>query len=628
MSLVIATNKDQDGTFRQDQSIYSAYSFRNSLSSVYKIPAHSQVCLQSAKVNLDGRATVTGNNSNWFDWFGLDLGLARPQEETTSYPITQSFHTGDGVDELTSSEIASAIKRDHREFHPNRMGQFDCKVNRGAGLDFLGFEFQYGFETKQTNTSKPKTFNSFKSGIPELVAEGDTRFTWNQGTGVFQRVDIGDEGNPVAIGLGHPISVSNGSMRVDFNDANASGVTWSIGLSRDCPAPQLYRHGNVTSFYAPPYCNLLKKAPGAAAQGLEKYFSDFKVSRNPAGELVVTHFVTDDQGLTNYQEEVEYWTNTASTLKGAGRYDIDKNAGGYGYIEYRIIGEQVELYIRSDAGGTFLITKYDPAQPKNSYFKPVSQTCWCLHPTLLVGHTATNKTNSLTIDSFSGMDITGYDSRTLYKGGWFESMGLLADTGSSYKGMATCQVVDSRVLTNSPTFAGIYSPVTLNASNYMDEYYNTMIVAPNTLYVETQGAAVADLFGFSQTSLVEVNTETEVGTIILNKINSETVPGLTSTQSIFVRLNGMGNQVLNARTGNKSTILAHLPTADSRATTDKSGRFFYEPNRDVWLDLDNSYEIQTSDFSIDFVYANEQYSKVLQGQSIVVLYFRVDPKFA
>ena len=70
MSLVIATNKDEDFSFRQDQSIYSAFSFRNSLSSVYKIPAHSQVCLHSSKVDLDGRATITGSNSNYFDWYG------------------------------------------------------------------------------------------------------------------------------------------------------------------------------------------------------------------------------------------------------------------------------------------------------------------------------------------------------------------------------------------------------------------------------------------------------------------------------------------------------------------------------------------------------------------------------
>ena len=72
-----------------------------------------------------------------------------------------------------------------------------------------------------------------------------------------------------------------------------------------------------------------------------------------------------------------------------------------------------------------------------------------------------------------------------------------------------------------------------------------------------------------------------------------------------------------------SQLKINLPTAEAK----ESGRFFYEPNRDVWLDLDNPYEIQTSDFGIDFVYSNEQYAKILQGQSIVVLYFRKDPTY-
>ena len=73
MSLVLLTNKDQDNTLRQEESIYSAWSFKNSLTSTFKIPPNSQVALQSCKVNLDGRLTITGANSWWYDYFGEDL---------------------------------------------------------------------------------------------------------------------------------------------------------------------------------------------------------------------------------------------------------------------------------------------------------------------------------------------------------------------------------------------------------------------------------------------------------------------------------------------------------------------------------------------------------------------------
>ena len=624
MSLVIATNKDQDGTFRQGQSIYSAYSFRNSLSSVYKIPPHSQVCLQSAKVNLDGRATVSGNNSVWFDWYGAELTNAVPQDESTSYPVVQQFGKGGIVEELTTDELAAKVKSTHREYHPNRMGLFDCQVKRNGGLDFLGFDFSYGFDASQTHASKPKTFEPFDNDGDALLA-GD-RFTYTVGSGVFQRNHMTDPESPeaflegdaaVGIGLGHPLSVSNGSMRVTFSNANASKVTWSVGLSRDCPNPQL---DAGPQSYAPPYYE-----PKINNDNVDFYdfFTDFNCFRNEDGELVLTHFVCLDTG-ENFMEEVKYWLNTSSDLQDTDRYDIATNTGGYEWVEFRVIGEQVELYI-GHAGATDLVTKFVAGESKESYFKPVSQTCWCLHPVLSVGADLVKNayTNTLTINSFSGMNIAGYDSRTLYKGGWFESMSLLTDTGSQEKGMANCQEVDLRELPNNPYLLEEYTPIGLNASSMVD-YKPAMILTPNSTYVETENAAAASALGFIGRSLV--NEGAYVGTKLT--FSSDGIPSLSSTQSIFVRMNGFGNQVLNARTGNKSTILAHLPTADSRSLGEGSGRFFYEPNRDVWLDLGNSYEIQTSDFSIDFVYSNEQYAKILQGQSIVVLYFRQDPKFA
>ena len=93
MSLVITSNRDTDANTPDGQSIYSAYSYRNEMGSTYKIPENSQVCLQSAKVNLDGRAQLGGSQTIYYDWFGMELDEAVEDSisSSTSYPIVQEF---------------------------------------------------------------------------------------------------------------------------------------------------------------------------------------------------------------------------------------------------------------------------------------------------------------------------------------------------------------------------------------------------------------------------------------------------------------------------------------------------------------------------------------------------------
>ena len=84
MSLVICSNQDADGASeRQSSSIFEPWSFRNALSSTYNIPANSQVALQSCKVNIDGRVTVSGANNHLYQYFGVPLdvdGISTPQQ--------------------------------------------------------------------------------------------------------------------------------------------------------------------------------------------------------------------------------------------------------------------------------------------------------------------------------------------------------------------------------------------------------------------------------------------------------------------------------------------------------------------------------------------------------------------
>ena len=616
MSLVIASNQDDETTVREAQSIYTPYSFRNALSSTYKIPANSQVCLQSAKVNLDSRITLTGSSGIYYDWYGeqLDETLTVPAiESSTSYPIVQQFTTAGRVEELTTEDLADLVKANHREYYPNRMTHHDVEVKRSASGAFEGYDFEYGFNNSQTNACLPSSFQQIT-----FFEDDDTRFDYTAGTGVFQRKNLSSEDNvpAVGLGLGHPLSLSNGSFQVDFQDANGSSVQWGVGLSRGV---SFVNNMDSSEDFKPPYFTFREElANSPMLLDSQDYYADFSVHRNAVDELVVRQSSCDD-GNEMLFSEVEYWENASSDLNGSSRYNLSDNTSNYEWVEFRVEGEKVNLYI-GHGGATDLVTQVDTVSDKASMFKPVQQTNWCLHPVLFVGKNGSNLTNSLTLSSFSGLNIAGYDSNSAtseYKG-WFES----ADIGINqpYLTLHDCRQVDFRRALNDPSFSEVYTHIGLNGSN-VTAYTPGMIVSPNDTYVPSNNSAVAEIFGFPSRSIINTGTTNASGSIVTLTFSSDSAPLFANTKSIFVRLNGFGQQVLNAKTGNQSTILAHLPTAEVK----EEGLFFYEPNRDVWLDLNNPYDIVTSDISIDFVYSNEQYAKILQGQSIVVLYFRQKP---
>jgi hypothetical protein len=171
--------------------------------------------------------------------------------------------------------------------------------------------------------------------------------------------------------------------------------------------------------------------------------------------------------------------------------------------------------------------------------------------------------------------VAGYNSRLdsqLSKKGWFETASMLSNN-YDFSPMNRCRVVDTRLIfdpdiTDAPY---VYSQKELNASGV--DYKYAMILSPNKLYTPTHRASTSQLFGFPGRSLVIDG----VGTFPDITFSSDEAPDLNCMKSIFVRLNGFGQQVVNARTGNKSTILSHLPTADSEHPKDLLNGSFTNP---------------------------------------------------
>ena len=650
MSLVITSNRDSDRAKRQEESVYSAWSYRNGLSSTYNIPANSQVCLQSAKVNLDGRTTLNQNNSWFYTWHGkalapigqgTDDGKTVDFNNCTTYPILQAVNQGAGnnILELQTEELADRINTTHREYHPNFMNvsgtdHFDCNVLRNNALDFKGYSFMFSQNVDQGLNNMPaltdwEKFHTTDAPVRFVASDqlATKRITRNNGA----------YNDPcVAIGLGVPLSLSNGNGEVDTTNCDGGngglGVTWGFGISRDCPNALL----NELEDYVPPYFDAYDEDSESLAMNLteEDYFEDIGIHRNASDELVIRQALPNADGDALTYKELKYYDDLSSALKNPGvRYTLDKDGGSQKITAYRftVSGESVLIEGKVSAGYIQIARSYDATVSKITQTKPIAQTCWCLHPVLFVGGISTNHLN---LTEWSGIkeikNSAGlpYDSRLVNQGGWFETATLLGQgtsRGNVWRAVARCQEVDMRDIFKNNLPAKVYIPIDINAGNNGINCSTAMILKTSEqIYPNTWGANMTEILGFTGRSIVITPADANFPVLTFQ---SDHTPTLDSSLSVFIRLNNFGQQVFNARSGNKSTILAHLPTADSRISETRQGqRMFYEPNNYVWLDIGNPYDMNVSEFNIDFVYINEQYAKILQGQSVVCLYFRTKPK--
>lgn len=608
MSLVICSNQDADGAGQRLQSsVYKPWAFRNTLSSTYKIPANAQVALQSCKVNIDGRVVVSAANSKFYQYFGEKLnldGINDPQlEDTTSYPVFTDFLLNEeqGVLELSMSDFANVVQRAIREttFYPNMKGKPTCEVLRNASnLDFLGYKITYDQITDKV--AGVPVNGGFRQWYSNQGAYDGTRTLFSYTSGVFTRETTAAE--EVAVGICPKLPMHNltGEFTVNISGtsgrANASGVEWHVGLSR------FINSVDEQGFYMPTYANYFE-APGGNFD--TEVFVDFGIARDKNDNLVCYQYSWSDTYGGLVYEEIQYFDNASSF------FSSEENLSGKNYtqVKFEVQGEQVKAKIYDlTAKAWRTITEYASGQPKNSYFKPVHQACWCLHPVLAIGQKDTATACTLEITDFNDIDVAGYDPTKKFKGGWYETMEL-------DDSIHLCRNLEARSILQ--TDGADYTQVDTNASDGI-LYDNVFVFQDNDVYYVTTGANARPLLGFNAGVV-----DTPSNVINLNKkiFESNFPPTLVNSLSMFVRLNNFGQNSTNARVGNRSKIIAHLTDLEA-----SSGRQTYEPKNLIWLDLDNPSEMSINEFDISFCYVNEQFATVLTGQSIVALYFRNKPK--
>ena len=635
MSLVVCSNQKLDAEdYRQDGSIFKPYSFRNSLSSMYTIPKNAQVALQSVKYALNGTIALSTNGRILYQYFGEDLDATSDLKDMTNNstvvpirtPLVDTFQATDAlvgsyphsqqnkIRNYTVNEFARAFSSSLNNYiyHPNLMGNVSVDVNRDTNNKFTGFKINYNSPATTTNAAPADGFAIDAASAD--IREGIYDQAWSYESGVFTVNDPNDRGSPqVAMLTEKPISANDGALTVNFSNANASGKEWAVGLSRYVTTAD-----NITGFIRPSYFSLAKSGDTRPTKKIGFY--DYLVCRK-GNLLKVYHTPYDstngDDGLICSRE---------LTLVGGGSnvpqdYDLDANTDEYHSVKFTVKGQTIKIELIKTGNSHHTVYEYDSSQTNAQQLKAICISNWTMFPILYIDAPNAGHTNTLTVSGFIGCDMPSdwtIDGENLINAepSWYNS---LEDSNN----LQVAQEVETRPW-NDQAITGRSDLITYSAlteDGLFDQYDNFLIMKPSEVYSPSSGANSEDFLGFTGES--PTNSWVIDESVATKKIfTSSSVPQMLSNKSIFVKLNNFTQKSVNALQGNQSAILSHVPRFDGQVQV---GRMYYEPNNLIYLDLNNSNELNVNSFDISLVYSNEQYVEELTGQTIVCLHFRQKP---
>ena len=610
MSLVVCSNTSNESvtTAGSNNSIFKPFNFRNDLSSTMMLPANCQVALQSCKYNVDGRIALS-DRATFYQYFGEDVKDTDTNlDNSTAVPVRSEINSGKQVEEYTADELALAIEESFNEYayHPNKRKKFDCvTVYDGSTHAFKGFKISAGLFTSTTSTIPADNLAEYWGD----QADKDEDY-WSYLSGVFttKQLSSADDGLylPVIFLKDKPISLYNGTFTVDFNNANTAGREWGVGLSR-------YGIPTEQGYPAPSYYN--ETATDLLNQWKDPYFCDYVVHRE-GNNLRLSCCVGDPEAIGGLvMRNINYTDNAESHFHEGSIYNLNTNSSNYHKVKYTLSGQRVKIQLINNLGAAVTLIDYDSTANKTHNLPPICQPKWQLHPVLAVESSSTFFGHNLTVENYVPCaDLTDFDITTdswnfSSSFDYIEQLGYEIETRewNNYNN-------DSNALT---TYAGIGS-----GDNPVIELSDIIITKPDTVYVPSHSANTEDILGFKNRSPMKFFTYADASTIVRD-FNSVSVPSMLSPKSLFVRLGGMTQYVMNAHNGNRSSIIAHLPKRDESGV--EIGSLFYEPRERVYIDLGNPSPMPINTFDLSISYVNEQLATIVTGQSIICLLFRADP---
>jgi len=246
MSLVVTSNiaSENDPDF---SNAFKPYSYQNRLLNTMKIPANSEIALQSAKINKNGLFVLDRANSGFCHYFGTRIGSDADIPDL-SYSTTQPFRAVIGAgesfragekSERNVEDMANDLQKglNQATFHPSLINGTSTTTNivqtenASDTTAFQGFRFTATQQTAKTQLDQ--------ADVVWTDINRNNAYGFSQGAGVATAVD--NDGF-ILQSRQYPISQNDGHVSFDISGCNSSNNTkpWAenpIGISAILIAP-------------------------------------------------------------------------------------------------------------------------------------------------------------------------------------------------------------------------------------------------------------------------------------------------------------------------------------------------------------------------------------------------------
>ena len=639
MSLIITSSQDPSNI--PQLSISAPYQYRNDFRSGVKIPANSEIAVESVKLNRNPALDYEQGQVTLF-WMGERLATNASLDDCMSWIIPSINQIDRNLSPSDFQENFLPIMKMAYSLHPeidsNNITMTPIHNTTSVIHPFQGFRYNI-----------PQIGLSAASVVPpsgtEQIIFGSGE--WDGTTATATSADTFMQLQPTG-SQGGPISLFNGEIQFQ----NFTGSQFTCGLMRPIynnPTNAEYITSNPTlSHFAESGHN-----EGVGADEDQMY--DYCAEVGEDDVLRLYHAVPDSEGSGKLvMSEIVYYqkTNNASAANNGDNSSFATGSpipsASITDITFTVQNEQVIV----SASGKIVVrpNKTTSASFKDQVPKPLNQNCWKMYPTMGLW------------DNTDTMDINAYHCRTnstmfnnILPNNWAFKSCIHADMDTVFTealNRDTDQYVVNRPWTgaknwsrtldfrdvmksfadyeeqsNPPhTSATMASYFKLNSS-LMQSYEPLIICGKSERYtqkiIQEWTPNSMNVLGFAPFAVAPIEDSTTPSTGQAS-FTSTTRPSMTSENSTFIRVPTLNHKTLNFGTGNPSKILFQVPRFDNSGA--ETGALFFQNPDKTYIDLNNPTDFTLTDLDVHFVRKDETFAKDLTGSSEVVFHIRSKAK--